>query len=355
MADTSIATRFPEVTRRVIWAGPVRKRHGHTAALPAAGREPSGRWAEAFRPIDVPRGPPLPGRVPNARRGFQGIPSGRERSCGRDDAFPLALPGVSDRQAGPRRLARSGEGPWSGPGRPVGKETPTTGLPALSHADPLRGEVSLVLPCPEGSLCMRAEIKGVEGQEATLFPTPHTPGLWWTRGLLPGAVEGVRGARCNSDTVLGLPATPVPLGGSNPPSFPFRLLGRGSCDLASLPGRPVLVWSVATVWSSGSQSPSPFTEQSCGQCPGGGLALLEERPKDSLGQPGPGLSTLASPSGFLSQAAWVPKTSDLSGTDIFDPFRDLDLYRRVNLEGTSLGAQGLPGNLVGVFQTASGQ
>ena len=81
MADTTIATRFPEVTLRVIWAGPVRIWHAHAAALPAAGRDLT-RWrAEASRPIDAPRGPPLLGIIPNARRGFPDLLSAASRQA----------------------------------------------------------------------------------------------------------------------------------------------------------------------------------------------------------------------------------------------------------------------------------
>ena len=168
---------------------------------------------------------------------------------------------------------------------------------------------------------------------------------WWVRhpalGILGAlvvviaAVVGIRlgagsGSGASTTTSGGLPAV-----GTSAPDLGFRTTSGTSETVASLRGRPTLLWFVAT-WCSSCQAGTQFlAQQGIQSLRAAGVRVVELELYDDLGQSGPSISEFGRvlAGAHYASGEWQWGDASQAMSERYDPKAYLDIYYLLGRDG----------------------
>ena len=118
------------------------------------------------------------------------------------------------------------------------------------------------------------------------------------------------------------------------PNATFTTLAGRTESIASLRGKPTLLW-LMTTWCSSCQASTQTLAQNLSALEADGVRVVEVENYDDLGQSGPPLAqfgkVLAGPA--FSNPDWTFAESSLGLTRTYNPRSDLDIYYLLNAKG----------------------
>ena len=133
--------------------------------------------------------------------------------------------------------------------------------------------------------------------------------------------------------------------GASAPDGSFTTVSGKTQTVASLRGRPTLVWFVAT-WCSSCQAGTQAMAQQIGTFDGHGVRVVELEMADDLGEAGPSISDfgtqLAGP--VYTNPDWTWGVASTGLTTTYDPAGDLDIYYLVDASGHITYINSSPGS-----------
>lgn len=161
-----------------------------------------------------------------------------------------------------------------------------------------------------------------------------------------GVAVGLHVASGSSGPGAGRSASATSLAvGSVAPGGTFTTLDAKTVDIASLRGRPTLVWFVAT-WCSSCQAGTSTMAQNVAKLAADGVRVDEVELYQDLGQQGPSITdfgkTLAGAS--YTSPDWTWGTSSAGLTSTYDPGSYLDIYYLINANGRITYVNSSPGS-----------
>lgn len=127
---------------------------------------------------------------------------------------------------------------------------------------------------------------------------------------------------------------PLPSVGSKAPNGTFTTISGKTVSVASLRGKPTLLWFVTT-WCPTCQASTKTLAQNISVLAKGGVRVVEVELYDDLGTPGPTLQSFGR--GYAGAAFhspnWIWGVASKSMSETYDPAGYLDIYYVVDAKG----------------------
>jgi len=144
---------------------------------------------------------------------------------------------------------------------------------------------------------------------------------------------GTSGAKSASATASAADAS-LPAVGSTAPNATFTTLSGKTEDVASLRGKPTLLW-LMTTWCSSCQASTHTLAQNLSKLEADGVRVVEVENYEDLGQSGPPLSEFAKVLAGTERTNpdWTFGEASLQLTKAYNPKGYLDIYYLLNADG----------------------
>ncbi len=176
---------------------------------------------------------------------------------------------------------------------------------------------------------------------------------WWTAGaaflaaiVVVGVVLG-RGIS-SGNSAGGNAARSAPAVGTTAPNASFSTLQGATVSIASLRGRPTLVWFVST-WCSSCEAGTQAVASHISQLRTDGVRVVELEMYNDLGQAGPSMASFAHT--YAGPAAanpdWSFGQASEAATLRYDPGGYLDIYYLLNKSGQVVYINSSPAATIG--------
>jgi cytochrome oxidase Cu insertion factor (SCO1/SenC/PrrC family) len=142
----------------------------------------------------------------------------------------------------------------------------------------------------------------------------------------------------------GPPAVSLPVG-SVAPDAAFTTIGGRTESIASLRGKPTLVWLVTT-WCSSCQAGTQAMAQHIAALAADGVRVVEVENYQDLGQSGPSVSTFAKTlaGSAFTDPDWTFGEASAALTRTYNPKAYLDLYYLIDAQGKISYVNSSPGS-----------
>ena len=173
---------------------------------------------------------------------------------------------------------------------------------------------------------------------------------------IAGVITGLRLTR-HADPSAGPSAAATPTIGQPAPDGTYTTVAGTTTTVASLRGRPTLLWFVAT-WCPSCQAGTPAIAQAFPQLRAAGLRVVEVELYQNLGQPGPSVAEFGKSyaGSDYGDPDWVFGTSSASLTRAYDPEGYTDIYYLLDARGSVTYVNGQPAStLPDLLNHASGR
>lgn len=133
--------------------------------------------------------------------------------------------------------------------------------------------------------------------------------------------------------------------GLSAPNGTLTTTSGSQLSIASLQGKPTLIWFVAT-WCSSCQAGTQAIAANISKLSSDGVRVVEVELYKDLGQSGPGMTAFAKAfaGNQYANPDWVFAKSSKSLTQIYDPKSYLDIYYLLNSHGQITYVNGSPGS-----------
>lgn len=133
--------------------------------------------------------------------------------------------------------------------------------------------------------------------------------------------------------------------GLSAPNGTFTTTTGQQLSVASLQGKPTLIWFVST-WCSSCQAGTQAMAANVSKLASDGVRVVEVELYKDLGQSGPGMTTFAKKlaGSQYSNPDWVFAKSSKELTETYDPKSYLDIYYLLNSNGQIAYVNGSPGS-----------
>jgi thiol-disulfide isomerase/thioredoxin len=140
------------------------------------------------------------------------------------------------------------------------------------------------------------------------------------------------------------------------PDGTFTDLAGQTVDVASLRGRPTLLWFVST-WCSSCQAGTPVMAQNLAKLTADGVRVDEIELYDDLGQSGPSMAQFAHllAGAQFGNPDWTFGVSSAGLTRSYDPQSDLDIYYLLDSKGHVVYVNSSPGSTMSQLLAAAGK
>jgi len=176
---------------------------------------------------------------------------------------------------------------------------------------------------------------------------------WWTAGAAFLAVIVIVGVVLSrgipsGNSAGGNAARSAPAVGTTAPNASFSTLQGATVSIASLRGRPTLVWFVST-WCSSCEAGTQAMASHISQLRTDGVRVVELEMYNDLGQAGPSMASFAHT--YAGQAAanpdWSFGQASEAATLRYDPNGYLDIYYLLNQSGQVVYINSSPAATIG--------
>lgn len=146
-------------------------------------------------------------------------------------------------------------------------------------------------------------------------------------------------------TSSSTPSQPAAAGGQTAPDGQFTTVSGQTMSIASLRGKPMLLWFVST-WCSSCQAGTQAMAQNINQFQADGVRVVEVELYRDLGQSGPSIASFGQSlaGSQYSNPDWTFATSSASLTLAYDPKSYLDVYYLLDSRGRIAYVNGSPGS-----------
>ncbi|MHB1486594.1 MAG: TlpA family protein disulfide reductase [Acidimicrobiales bacterium] len=173
--------------------------------------------------------------------------------------------------------------------------------------------------------------------------------------VVAGVILGLHYANRSSGSAPTAAAA-APTAGHVAPAGTFTTLAGDTVNVASLRGRPTLVWFVAT-WCSSCQAGTQAMAQNLAKLRADGIRVDEVELYANLGQSGPSMGQFgkALAGAAFGDPDWVFGMSSASLTRTYDPKSYLDIYYLLNAEGQITYVNSSPGSTMVELLAAAGK
>ncbi len=133
--------------------------------------------------------------------------------------------------------------------------------------------------------------------------------------------------------------------GLSAPDGTFTTITGQKLSIASLGGRPTLIWFVST-WCSSCQAGTQAMAANASKLSSDGVRIVEVELYKDLGQSGPGMTAFAKAlaGSQFKNPDWVFAKSSKGLTQAYDPKSYLDIYYLINSHGQIAYVNGSPGS-----------
>jgi thiol-disulfide isomerase/thioredoxin len=171
--------------------------------------------------------------------------------------------------------------------------------------------------------------------------------------LLVAALLGLHFANRSSGSASSASVT-APAAGSPAPNGTFATLAGQMTDIASLRGRPTLLWFVST-WCSSCQAGTQAMAQNLAALRSDGVHVTEVELYQDLGQSGPSIGSFAKALAGTEYGNpdWTFGVSSAALTHVYDPQSYLDIYYLLNAKGQVTYVNSSPGSTMPQLLTAA--
>ncbi|EQD38663.1 alkyl hydroperoxide reductase/ Thiol specific antioxidant/ Mal allergen, partial [mine drainage metagenome] len=176
---------------------------------------------------------------------------------------------------------------------------------------------------------------------------------WWTAGAAFLAVIVIVGVVLSrgipsGNSASGNVARGAPAVGTIAPNASFSTLQGATVSIASLRGRPTLVWFVST-WCSSCEAGTQIMASHISQLRADGVRVVELEMYNDLGQAGPSMASFIQT--YAGQGAanpdWTFGQASEAATLRYDPSGYLDIYYLLNQSGQVVYINSSPAATIG--------
>lgn len=156
--------------------------------------------------------------------------------------------------------------------------------------------------------------------------------------VIVGLVLGLHIAASSSSSqgpgLAGSSSPSAPVVGQVAPNEPFTTLSGATQTVASLRGRPTLLW-LMTTWCSSCQAGTQAMSENLAKLEADGVHVVQVENYDDLGQAGPSLTEFGKvlAGSNFTNPDWTFGEASAALTRAYNPEADLDIYYLLNAKG----------------------